>query len=900
MHFDETTRKLKVRWNDTTSDVAILGYPRRDADTGLYRFTADALGNIEGYLELPYFTEDGELRILSSDVPSLTPGTLESSSLRFPPENGEDPVSLATSTDGENGMLSLAGSAGSANLVSSTAKWLQSAGALVVVTTVETLQYDGMNRNPYLCGTNIESTTSRFFGLRYVPRVTQTTIGNEHRFGFHARGESAASAAINAYSPQVPSGAGQVLVAMRFDGTDFVVDLWDCDTGTKTAGTPVAKPTGWDGIQNLTLATAIGGVQPDRFPLMASNNTPQTINAWRGELGLFAMLDTNPSDADLEAVALGADPWTTFGSANVRAGLLPEGAGPWPVVSNRPFFASDNWTQHGTLYPGSRLRRQSAATYFTLDKLPDPALVTVAAGQTTGRLPVSFKLGGVSGQVQVRVQDEDGSIVGADWQNVTVASGATASGAVELPFHPNDKAYRLRFRVPDGGGGYLYAEANTDVVVCYGCMNLGQSEMSRAIGDGVDNTSNATSNPLGLTFTGATGGKYIYWTTFRTMNAGAGGGTRPVIRRVRYRPQYAGGGLIAVANRLRQYTTKPLAFIDAAVAGTSAFALLNDDAPSRRWSDMEAALSAVAGRDSAGRISVSAIAMMWEAFWAGTNYKGQVLKPLVTGVESDPYVPASPSVATPQADIDHYLLDGVTLDPRFKMVVMPANRRVLTTSASATVDNDSSMATIRATMRDVSGLSDVLLNGPEIAVHSMEQGAASSITHQDTTRLTGLYPFSRKVADAYAIGLGLLTWQRPVLASAALTGGGASIVVTISGKAGDSLDTEGNCHAAIYGDTPVTVIGQTVSGFEVQDGGSGAWTRDGFTATITGATQITLAKTSGTWAAGTKVRFNPGGPGSYLNNWDTANIATEDAWVKSNPVFGGHEIAGDNTGITAV
>lgn len=831
----------------------------------------------------------------------LTPGSLVSRSVRFPPENGEDPVSLATSTAGENGMLSLAGSAGSASLVSGTAKWLSAQGALVVVTTVETLIYDGINRAPHLCGTNIATTTSRFFALQYVPRVTQSNVGNEHRFGFHARGESATSAAANVWGPQVPSGMARVLVALRFDGTGFVVDLWNCDTGAKVAGTPVAKPVGWDGIQNLALATAIGGVQSGRFPRMAASDTPQSINAWRGEIGLFAMLDTNPSDASLQAVALGADPWTTFGTANVRAGLLPEGAGPWPVVSNRPAFASANWTQHGTIYPGSRIRRQAPASYFTLDRLPDPALVTVAAGQTRGRLPVSFRLGGVSGPIECRVQDEDGAIVGADWQPVTTASGATASGAVELPFHPDNKAYRLRFRVPDGSGGYLHAEANTDVVVCLGLMNFGQSEMVRAVGHGVVNTGTAASNPLNLTWSGASdGGRYVYWTTFNPLNAGAGGGVAPVVRRSRFALGHAGSGLIATATRLRSYTPRPLAFIDAAVAGTSAFALLDDSQPSRNWSDMATSISAIAGRDASGRVSVSAIAMMWEAFWGGTNYGGQVLRPVLLGQQSEPYVAASPSVATSQAEIDHWLLDGVTLDPRFKLVVLPANRRIITAGANATVDNDPAMADIRQSMRETSAaISPVVLVGPECAVHAMQQGVAAAITHPDEQRFTGLWPWTRKVADAYAYGLGLLVYVRPVVASAALSGGGTSIVVAVSGKAGDSLDTEGNFHASAYGQTPVAVIGQAVSGFEVQDGGAGAWTRDGFTATITGATQITLAKTSGTWAAGTRVRFNAGGPGSYLNNWNTPNIATEDAWLKANPVFGGHEIAGGNAGVVA-
>ncbi|HMO69472.1 MAG TPA: hypothetical protein PKE25_12645, partial [Novosphingobium sp.] len=646
----------------------------------------------------------------------LAPGALASASVRFPPENGEDPVSLATSLNGENGMLSLAGSNGSANLVANSSRWLQPAGALVLVTTLEPLIYDGLNRRPVLCGTNFQP-SSRAFTLRYVPRSTGIDAGKEHRFLFDARGETGASAVSSSESAVIPDGVSRLLVAVRFDGTDFRVDMWDCETGTKVAGTPVAKPAGWDGISNLGHAVAVGGIRPDRFPLMASANSVQTINAWRGEIGLMAMLDTNPSDADLQAVALGAAPWTTFGTGTIRAGLLPEAAGPWPVQSNRAFFAGANWTQHGTVYPGSRIRRQSQASWFTLDKLPDPCLCTMAKGQSEAGLDVSFKLGGVSGQIQVQVQDEDGNILLPEWRNVVVASGATASGRISLPFHPSDKAWRLRFRVPDGLGGYLHAEANTDVVVCMGTVHMGQSEMVHGLTINV-NVGGGAGNLTQEVYAGTTGGKHVYRCDFVT----AGGGTRrAVIYRSRFNRFLGGGGQIALVNRLRQYTSRPLAIVNAAIAGASALSFINDADTSRRWSDYELALSALGNRDAAGRPVVRSLVLNWEAFWMNpsrTDWASQVLRPLANGLESLGYTPPSTALKIEQSEINHWLYDGVSVNPAFDLVVVPANRSP--TSASATTD-EHYIAGIRLDMR-VNSQAQVpgAIIGPETAVQALQ------------------------------------------------------------------------------------------------------------------------------------------------------------------------------------
>lgn len=833
-------------------------------------------------------------------LPDTIPGAaLIYDSVRFPPENGEDRVSIAASADGESGMLSLASSNGSSNLVSAASPWMATAGALVVCFALEPLIYDGLNRQPMLIGstTSSASTSARTFGLGYNTRSGQSAA-KAHKLSWNARGESGASTSSSVDSAVIPTGMRRILAAVRFDNTNFVVDMWDCDTGTKVAGTPVAKPTGWAGIQNLTNLLGIGGINPAQFPKMASASGAQSINAWRGEIDFFAMLNTNPADAVFEAVALGADPWEAFGSANVRLGakLAAGGAATFPVLSNRPAFASASLTKHGTLYPGSSIRRKGAASsaptqYLTVDRLPDPCLCGMGRSETEARLDLGFKTGGVSGPIQMRVQDEDGTIIGADWRTVATASGSTASAVVSLPPSvTTSQVYRLSFRVSNGSGGYIYARCNSDVVVGRPQVPLGQSEMIRALNYEVTVTGNA-GNVLGLTYTGDDDGKYVYRCDWGTDNNGT---VRPVIYRSRWNYYLGGAGQIEMANRQREVTDEPLIYIAAAVPGTSGFAFINDADTSRKWSDFDTALSALGNRDASGRKIVNSITIMWEAFYGGADLVAQAMLPIIEGVQS---VTQSGSYIA-QADIDHYLRDGVTLNPDFAVVVQPANR-VANLSTSNDFDDTSVAPLKRADVRAnlATWIPDALV-GPYCSVQAMEQGGVGdAVTHPDTSRVHGQFPWARKIADGLLMGMGTIDYETPQIASAVLAAANTQIVVTVTGADGDVLDTEGNHWAARYGNTPGAAIGQTVSGFEVQNGGSDAWSKSGFTATITGTRNITLVKSSGAWSAPPKMRFNPGGPAGYPNHYGAGNEATEEAWVEANPVFGGHELAGTTTDI---
>ena len=77
----------------------------------------------------------------------------------------------------------------------------------------------------------------------------------------------------------------------------------------------------------------------------------------------------------------------------------------------------------------------------------------------------------------------------------------------------------------------------------------------------------------------------------------------------------------------------------------------------------------------------------------------------------------------------------------------------------------------------------------------------------------------------------------------------------------------------------------TVQGFEVSENGGASWTRSGFSAEIVGAA-VELVRETGTWPAGTQVRYCANGPLDY----GRAAIATQlihGTLYESGPVEGG-------------
>lgn len=818
-------------------------------------------------------------RSTSTVQPGLTPGALHWASVRFPPENGEDPVSYIDSANGINGMLRLPGS----NALFDT-PWLNGPGAFVVCTTIEHLIWNGISVMPYVAGTTVQAAgTPRAFSLRYI--VAAQGGADMDRFIFAARGETAASSWTGEVrSAPLPATVGRVLVAARFDGADFRIDLWDCDTGTKIAGESLAKPAGWAGIAQTTNDLAIGGVNPQQFPRM-SQGAATSITAWRGEIDFLAMLDSDPADGVFQAVALGMDPATAFGLANCRllTRLTVGGALDLGVQSNRAAVDGTSLAALGTLHPGSSLRRQSDAAWFTLDRLPDPVIVAAKPGASFHPLRVSFRLGGTAaGPVQVRLQDEDGAVLMPEWRTLTTASGPTASGTMLLPWHPEGKFWRLTFRVPDGAGGWLFAHHNADVVVAHAGLHLGQSEMGLALGGDV-NRFGLSGNALELDYAAGVG-RRVFRTDFNSIIS------RPMMTRSQFNLRRAGTGQIVMANMIGAASAQPICFVRGTVAGTSPVSLVRDADTARKWSDLELSLDAMGWRDEAGRARVSALVSMWEEFTSISDIPGLAWRPLYAGL-------ASTIAWGPTAEeIDHFIYDGVTLEPDFLSILLPANRRANAALDSAITDNNPIEADQRHAMRESARLREVhprIRLGPECAAHDLADGTHPSLLPG------GIGPWARALGRAWLQAFDLAPYDGPFEFTTYQwengTGPGAAVIATISASDG-ALDTEGNFNAAWYGDAPAWPIGLAVEGWEWRDPASGLWSRAGFSATIAGARRVRIVRDGGIFPPGTQFRFHPGGPGAYP---DTANgAANELQWVKRSPVWNGFEVAGGNHGFT--
>lgn len=810
-------------------------------------------------------------------------GALIWDSLRFPPENGEDPVDLVTSLNGENGLLELANTN---NLfftsVAYDTRWLDTAGCVLAMVDIEPLIYDGLNRTPYIFGTITETTGSRALGLRYTPRANGVNTSAINRFTFFGRGESGASAEFNVDSVEVPDGLARMLVALRFDGTAAQLDLIDPETGTIYAGTPVTKPSGWVGIGRLTNNLVIGAHAGTLWPKLASANNLQSITGFRGQVGFVTLADKTLTDGELQAIAAGANPATTIGSSDLRLHCpLTQGGGLHLGVTSNMAALANGLTQRGTLYPGSTLRPQGATNFLFMDRLTDPCILSTKRGETTARLPRTYRFGGVSGPIEMRVQDAGGEVF-RDWHAIGTlpTSGSTGGLVVHLPQHLDGSVWRLSFRAK-AGSEWIYHRDNADVAVAYTGLHIGQSEMVRALDFSVTTTGQLSALALGETYERTE--RFVFRTSW---NDDLG---RPVIYRGTFSRGHAGAGQIRMTNELRKLTNQPLCFVNASVPGTQIWAWLDDDDTTRKWSDFELALQGISSRDAQGRPIVTGATIMWEAFFSGTNWAPQVLRPLALGLQSA--TTAEGHIL--QADIDHFLFDGVTLNPDFSLVICPANRGV-GHGASATVDDSLPMGLRRMSMRDDSTAVAQVLIGPESGVHALEASGPDASTHPDPERETGMGPWCRSIAGGHALSFGLIDYQ-PVSFTYRFGASNAEIIATVAGTRLGVLDTEGNWNAVSYGDTRADPVGLAVQGWEVNDGGT--FTRDGFTGEIINAREIRLAKSSGTWGAGTTVRFHPGGPGSYTGLSGTGATTAENAWVKQSPVFAGFEVAGTNTGL---
>jgi len=132
--------------------------------------------------------------------------------------------------------------------------------------------------------------------------------------------------------------------------------------------------------------------------------------------------------------------------------------------------------------------------------------------------------------------------------------------------------------------------------------------------------------------------------------------------------------------------------------------------------------------------------------------------------------------------------------------------------------------------------------GPPLSDLRIENGGGP---HQTGATVTGIARMMARLAVAAARALGLDPSRNPHFTGATLGGGGTVITVSVALPNGGTL----------YSPAPAAL-----RSFEVDAGGTGSWTATGFTAALAGNSAV-LTKTSGSWPAGTRVRYLSNGEG---------------------------------------
>lgn len=624
-----------------------------------------------------------------------------------------------------------------------------------------------------------------------------TTGGNRFRLRFNGGASGISSArdkfevynfattgsAVTIQSPACMEDAA--LVAYKIDGANNHELAWySLLTGTKNGTAPVVVSSGANAI-------AINSVNIGSNTGIATFPSPPAHSGWAGEIETVCIATVAISDANLQAIALGADIVSTVGAANIKYLRELDGS---PSSLNAIAGTADtnavaSIISGSRLINGSTFRRQSTATWLLPNGLSHGWVYGLTAGQTQRLVPFAGTAGGLNGQtVEVRVVEETTGTVVRDWTTVGTVTSGSWSGNVELP-RSNGTWWVAQFRC----NGVL-AFRHDLFAVGYKIVVLGQSQTSIGFGAVTAVTNN-------FPMTGS----------FATLDSpvSPSGFTVPQMGRIGM--YFNEGGKATFLNAMRYFTSAPIMIIEEAVNGTGQDQFINDGESSRVYANFEIMLNKY-GND------ISAVVSNW-----GTNIMSSGsanIKNLMSAM-----VLGTGTLATTQ-NLTSDLQAG------FKFVVSPLSRHTGNASdLSSAYTNQASNCRLAQVEWANDNNIDVGLPVSDMLIED------AGGPHQRANTVAGIALFAQRLAIGCAKALGLTNIQNPYFTTASLQAGNTQIVVNVALPNGGSL----------FSPAP-----SAIRSFAVNEGGG--WTLTGFTAAIVGNT-VVLTKSSGTFASGTQVQY---------------------------------------------
>lgn len=451
---------------------------------------------------------------------------------------------------------------------------------------------------------------------------------------------------------------------------------------------------------------------------------------------------------------------------------------------------------------------ESAATaevaMLTVAAITEGFVYGLQSGDTSRAVPFSGVALGLTGDVEIRLLYEDNS-VHTDWTTVaTIAAGAW-SGTPTINKTSN---------------GWVTLEARCDGLPAYVVTRdelfgvgwkvaaYGQSQMEHAF------TYQDVASPL-------TSGEAA-----KGSLATPHGTSGNFLERFSVNSAYHSDGARYFLKQWLAYgDDTPICIVAHALNGTSPLEMIDDAEAGRDWDDDDVSLDTLAGSDP------SAVMWQWISSIVGQNQEN-VLDATFYG--------------TGVLAADHSFDD--VYPAGYGKILSPATRA--TTTSTGPFDTDQTNYAVKRADQVAWFVDESGTIGPYVSDMQIE---AAGGPHQDRGEIKGSPLLGVRLAMAFARHVGLDTSTNPSIGSPEFNEGRTTITLTVTLPNGGTLTTDGADSA--------------VTGFEVQDGGTGSWTRSGFTAAIADG-DVVLTKTSGAWSAGTKIAYHRsgdtnGGPMSY-------------------------------------
>lgn len=728
------------------------------------------------------------------------------SSARFPPRNR---------TNGSGSPFAMI-----AQPTTNMGTWFNADGTFLMSFTIPRERYRASQRGQYnyartLFGTNMDNTGTTAAN-QFSVAVTGDNFGGaaplQTRLYFGAR--STGVTLLNPAGFLLPESYGpHLLLAVRRTGNTLTLDVWDCDTGTKYAGTTYDATgfVGWLATNAGSYFQVGAGGVTNTAPTVPAFN-PTTKFGWDGDIGMVGYYAASLSDTACQNISLGMDLPTATTAGTWR--WIRELDGTVATLAKPSWASGDTTSAAQVVVQGLDIDRGSSivsrGTYFTLDRKigGDAHVDAVIPGQVMKSVVVSGKVRSTlpaNDDIEVRFLTTEGTPV-TPWQKVAsiLTTDATWTGYADVPRGPVPYVRQARLSSQRTDPTKWIMDA-TRFGVGYRFLIVGQSQIA-----------NLGSTTRGLIYNGRTRFSYIERaadaaTDISAINCLV---TNP-------RMMAIGDGVVGIMNALDYGGLDAVCAIELqAVGGTSALDWINDSVGSRTWTPMLRSNEVMDG----GR---SCVIWNWDPADIATNY-GVLLDAVFcgTGVSaSDHFIFGPPSDGGTQV--------GATV------VYMPTQR----TNGIATTESDFDTSGTYGTRRD-EGVAWVLskpfgvLGLPPLDLE-LQDGL-----HPSTSLASGTERHGQQLGVSAIRGLLNDRSTNPtVSASSFAFTDGTHVAFTFDvtmpnfGRLTNGLGATSQAGA----DKAVRLI-------EISTDGT-TWSKSGFTAAITGRARVTVSKTAGSWPA---------------------------------------------------